>query len=255
MQLAMQAVLCSPKFLFRAELDDRPDSPDVRPLDEFQLASRLSYFLWSTMPDEALTELAAKNQLRANLDAQVNRMLQDPKSESLVENFALQWLQLKRLDSFAPDPQRFPQFSSRLRASMLEETKRFFASVMREDRSIVDLLDADYTFLNERLARHYGIVDTQGTRAGQKPVSARRATDSGRRFCSRRLGRQRARRIIDASQRVDSHLQPDTHVARKTRPLGAGADPRHAPAAASAERALAAGGRAGRVDRFAAATL
>ena len=170
LQLAMQAVLCSPKFLFRAELDDRPDSPDVRPLDEYQLASRLSYFLWSTMPDEALTDLAAKNQLRANLDAQVNRMLQDPKSESLVENFALQWLQLKRLDSFAPDPQRFPQFSNRLRSSMLEETKRFFASVMREDRSILDLLDADYTFLNERLARHYGIVDTQGTRAGQKPV-------------------------------------------------------------------------------------
>nr|MCU0980347.1 DUF1592 domain-containing protein [Pirellulaceae bacterium] len=169
-QLAMQAVLCSPKFLFRAELDERPDNPEVRPLDEYQLASRLSYFLWSSMPDEALTELAAKNQLRANLDAQVSRMLQDPKSEALVENFALQWLQLKRLDSFAPDPQRFPQFSNRLRAAMLEETKRFFASVMREDRSIVELLDADYTFLNERLARHYGIVDTQGTRAGQKPV-------------------------------------------------------------------------------------
>ncbi len=170
LQLAMQAVLCSPKFLFRAELDDRPGSPDVRPLDEYQLASRLSYFLWSTMPDEALTDLAAKNQLRADLDAQVHRMLQDPKSQSLVENFALQWLQLQRLDSFAPDPQRFPRFSSRLRSSMLEETKRFFASVMREDRSIVDLLNADYTFLNERLARHYGIVDTHGTRAGQKPV-------------------------------------------------------------------------------------
>jgi hypothetical protein len=169
-QLAMQAVLCSPKFLFRAELDERPDNPEVRPLDEYQLASRLSYFLWSSMPDEALSELAAKSQLRANLDAQVSRMLQDPKSEALVENFALQWLQLKRLDSFAPDPQRFPRFSNRLRASMLEETKRFFASVMREDRSIVELLDADYTFLNERLARHYGIVDTQGTRAGQKPV-------------------------------------------------------------------------------------
>jgi len=169
-QLAMQAVLCSPKFLFRAELDDRPDSPEVRPLDEYQLAARLSYFLWSTMPDEALSELAAQNQLRANLDAQVNRMLQDPKAQSLVDNFAIQWLQLKRLDSFAPDPQRFPRFSNRLRDAMLEETRRFFASVMQEDRSIVDLLDADYTFLNERLARHYGIVDTQGTRVGQSPV-------------------------------------------------------------------------------------
>jgi hypothetical protein len=170
LQLAMQAVLCSPKFLFRAELDDRPDSPDVRSLDEYQLASRLSYFLWSTMPDEALTQLAAENQLRANLDVQVKRLLEDPKSDSLVENFALQWLQLKRLVSFTPDPQRFPHFSNRLRSSMLEETKRFFASVIREDRSILDLLAADYTFLNEKLARHYGIIDTQGTRAGQKPV-------------------------------------------------------------------------------------
>jgi len=170
LQLAMQAVLCSPKFLFRAELDDRPDSPEVRPLDEYQLASRLSYFLWSTMPDEELSRLAEKNQLRANLDAQVRRMIQDPKSESLVENFALQWLQLKRLETFAPDPQRFPRFGDRMRSAMLEETKRFFASVMREERSIVDLLDADYTFLNERLARHYGIVDTQGTRAGKPPV-------------------------------------------------------------------------------------
>ena len=98
LQLAMQAVLCSPKFLFRAELDDRPDSLEVRPLDEYQLASRLSYFLWSTMPDEELSRLAEKNQLRASLDAQVRRMLQDPKSEALVENFALQWLQLKRLE-------------------------------------------------------------------------------------------------------------------------------------------------------------
>ncbi|NLF67970.1 MAG: DUF1592 domain-containing protein [Candidatus Anammoximicrobium sp.] len=168
--LAMQAVLCSPKFLFRAEVDDRPDSPEVRPLDEYQLASRLSYFLWSTMPDEELSRLAEKNQLRAHLDAQVRRMIQDQKSESLVENFALQWLQLKRLETFAPDPQRFPRFGDRMRSAMLEETQRFFASVMREDRSIVELLDADYTFLNERLARHYGIADTQGTRAGKPPA-------------------------------------------------------------------------------------
>lgn len=170
LQLAMQAVLCSPKFLFRAELDDRPDSPEVRPLDEFQLASRLSYFLWSSMPDEELSQLAEKNQLRAGLENQVRRMLQDPKAEALVENFALQWLQLKRLAMFAPDPQRFPKFDDPLRSAMLEETKRFFASVMREDRSILDLLDSDYTFLNERLARHYGIVDTQGTRSGKPPV-------------------------------------------------------------------------------------
>jgi len=170
LRLAMQAVLCSPKFLFRAELDDRPGRPEVRPLDEFQLASRLSYFLWSTMPDDQLSDLAARGQLRANLDSQVRRMLQDPKSEALVDNFALQWLQLKRLETFSPDRQRFPRFGQRLRASMLEETRRFFASVMREDRSILELLDADYTFLNEPLARHYGIVDTHGTRAGKRPV-------------------------------------------------------------------------------------
>jgi hypothetical protein len=170
LRLAMQAVLCSPKFLFRAELDERPDRPEVRPLDEFQLASRLSYFLWSTMPDDQLSELAARGQLRANLDSQVHRMLQDAKSEALVDNFALQWLQLKRLETFSPDPQRFPRFGHRMRSSMLEETRRFFASVMREDRSVLDLLDADYTFLNERLARHYGIVDTHGTRAGKRPV-------------------------------------------------------------------------------------
>lgn len=169
-RLAMQAVLCSPKFLFRAELDDRADSPEVRPLDEFQLASRLSYFLWSTMPDDQLWELAEQGRLRAELDEQILRLLQDAKAEALVDNFALQWLQLKRLETATPDPQRFPRFGQRMRSSMLEETRLFFASVMREDRSILELLDADYTFLNERLARHYGIVDTHGTRAGKPPV-------------------------------------------------------------------------------------
>lgn len=167
-QRAVTATLCSPKFLFRVELDNRPQSPETQSLDEFQLASRLSYFLWSTMPDDELLDLAGKQQLTKNLNAQVNRMLTDPKSNELVHNFALQWLQIQRLESFSPDAGLFPTFSNPLRAAMLKETELFFESVMREDRSILDLLDADYTFLNEPLARHYGIVDTAGNVAGQK---------------------------------------------------------------------------------------
>lgn len=172
LQLAMQAVLCSPKFLFRVELDEQPESPDIRPLDEFQLASRLSYFLWSTMPDDELLGLASQGKLRQQLDAQVKRMLADPKSAALVDNFAMQWLQLRRLETFQPDKQQFPQFTDKLRTAMAEETRQFFESVIREDRSVIDLIDGDYTFLNEALARHYGIVDTQGTLQGQKPAVA-----------------------------------------------------------------------------------
>ncbi len=157
MQRTMPAVLVSPKFLFRLELDDRPDSPEPRALDEYQLASRLSYFLWSTMPDEELFTLAGKGELTKNLDAQVRRMLADPKSKSLVDNFAMQWLQLQRLKTVVPDPKLFPQFNDRLRAAMLKETELFFEAIIREDRSILDLIDADFTFVNRTLAQHYGL--------------------------------------------------------------------------------------------------
>lgn len=167
-QLAMQAALVSPKFLFRVELDDRPDSSDPHGIDEYQLASRLSYFLWSSMPDEELFALAAKKQLTAHLDEQVRRMLKDPKAQSLVENFAMQWLQLRRLKNFAPDTSLFPAFDERLRQSMTKETELFFGAVMREDRSILDLIDADFTFLDRNLAQLYGIADTAGNRVGQK---------------------------------------------------------------------------------------
>ena len=161
-QFAVQAVLISPKFLFRVELDDRPTQPQSHPLDEFQLASRLSYFLWSTMPDDELFALAGKNQLTANLDAQVRRMLKSPQAQALVENFALQWLQLRRLQTFAPDAKLFPNFSEKLRAAMLQETELFFGEIVREDRSVLDLIDGDFTYLNAPLARHYGIADTAG---------------------------------------------------------------------------------------------
>ncbi|MFO0825566.1 MAG: DUF1592 domain-containing protein [Gemmataceae bacterium] len=169
MQFAMTAALCSPKFLFRVELDDRPDSADPHAIDEYQLASRLSYFIWASMPDAELFDLAAKKQLTANLDAQVKRMLRDPKAKALTEYFVMQWLQLQPLRNSTPDPKKFPQFNEQLRSAMVQETKLFFEEVVREDRSILSILDADFTYLNALLARHYGITDTAGNFNGQNP--------------------------------------------------------------------------------------
>ena len=175
MQRAMLAALVSPKFLFRLELDDRPSplattepaapsSLAPQALDEFQLASRLSYFLWSTMPDEELFTLAGKGELTKNVDAQVRRMLADPKSNSLVDQFAMQWLQLQRLKTVSPDTKLFPQFNDTLRAAMFKETELFIDAIIREDRSILDLIDADFTFVNRPLARHYGLEDAMAKR-------------------------------------------------------------------------------------------
>ncbi|MFM8274205.1 MAG: DUF1592 domain-containing protein, partial [Gemmata sp.] len=162
MQFAMTAALVSPKFLFRVELDDRPDSADAHPIDEYQLASRLSYFLWSSMPDQELFDLAAKKQLTASLGAQVKRMLRDPRAQALTDNFVMQWLQLQPLKSATPDPNKFPQFNEQLRAAMLTETKLFFAEIVREDRTVLDVLDADFTYVNAPLARHYGLAGPKG---------------------------------------------------------------------------------------------
>ncbi|HET6423376.1 MAG TPA: DUF1592 domain-containing protein, partial [Planctomycetaceae bacterium] len=199
-QRALIAVLVSPKFLFRVELDDRPESPEPRPLDEFQLASRLSYFLWSTMPDEQLFALAAKGELTANLDAQVKRMLADKRAESLVQNFAMQWLELQRLRSVAPDSKMFPNFDDRLRRSMQRETELFLTEIIREDRSIYDLVDADFTYLNETLARHYGIADTNGNFIGQPPHREKGSPISRREFVRVSLGpEQRGGLLTQAS--------------------------------------------------------
>jgi hypothetical protein len=161
-QLAVEAVLVSPHFLFRIERDFR--APNFRPhhISEYELATRLSYFLWSSMPDDPLFELARKKELRKNLDAQVRRMMADPKVHAFVENFAGQWLDLRSLKTIQPDPQLFPTFDESLRAAMLKETQLFVENVMKEDRSILDFIDSDYSFLNERLARHYGIPGVQG---------------------------------------------------------------------------------------------
>ena len=168
-QFAMTAVLVSPKFLFRVELDDRPDSPDPHPLDEYQLASRLSYFLWSSMPDQELFDLAANKQLTPNLDSQVKRMLRDPKAAALVDHFVMQWLQLQRLSTAQPDPKLFPEFNDQLRSAMLRETKLFFTEIIREDRSVLDILAGNFSYLNAPLARLYGIADTAGNKIASNP--------------------------------------------------------------------------------------
>jgi hypothetical protein len=162
-KLALKAVLVSPHFLFRGELQPEPDNPrSVHQIDEFALASRLSYFLWSSMPDDELLGLASRGQLRQNLPAQVKRMLASPKSAALVENFGGQWLQFRGLDSVSPDSSVYKNYDAALRQSMREETSRFFDYVMRQDRTVIDFLDGDYTFVNGRLAQLYGIDGVSG---------------------------------------------------------------------------------------------
>ncbi len=159
-------VLASPKFLFRAEPDPDPVAAGaVYPVSDIELASRLSFFLWSTVPDDELITVAAAGRLHepATLERQVRRMLADPKSRALVDNFAAQWLFLRNLQSFIPDSDEFPNWDDNLRQAMRTETSLFFDSIMREDRNVLDLLTADYTFLNERLAKHYGIAGVYGS--------------------------------------------------------------------------------------------
>ena len=191
-QEAIKVILCSPKFLFRLELDDRPQLSEPYSIDEFQLASRLSYFIWSSMPDDELLELAERKQLTANLESQVKRMLADPKASELGRNFGTQWLQIQRLITAAPDLEQFPTFTGSLRLAMLKETELFLESIFREDRSVLDLIDADYTFLNQTLANHYGIVDTQGNWRGQKNIIPGGEAIKGRSF--RRVKLQSASR-------------------------------------------------------------
>jgi len=154
-EAALRGILVSPKFLLRVEHD---------PLTDIDLASRLSFFLWSSIPDETLIDLAARGQLSraAVLDVQVKRMLRDPKSSALVDNFAAQWLHARNLRNATPDKGDFPDFDDNLRQAFERELKLFVASVIREDRNVLDLMTADYTFVNERLAQHYGIPNVYG---------------------------------------------------------------------------------------------
>jgi hypothetical protein len=160
MRVAFQAILCSPHFLFRIE-----SAGSSGRVNDFELAVRLSYFLWSSCPDEELFAHAARGALRQGntLARQVRRMLRDPKARALSENFAGQWLRTRGLKEFTPDPARFPDFDEPLRAAMIRETELFVDAVVRGDRSVLDFLDADDTFVNDRLARHYGIGGVQGS--------------------------------------------------------------------------------------------
>jgi mono/diheme cytochrome c family protein len=164
-EIALQRILADPEFVFRSEAEPNNIKPgQTYRISDLELASRLSFFLWSTNPDDRLIDLASQNKLHdpAVLDKEVKRMLADPRSHELVVNFAGQWLQLRNLASSAPLAQNFPDFDDNLRQGFRTETEMFFESILREDRSVLDLLTADYTFVNERVARHYGIPNIYG---------------------------------------------------------------------------------------------
>jgi len=157
----LRLILANPKFLFRVERTvDKP-----APATDLELASRLSFFLWSSIPDDALIDAAVSGRLStpAGLERQVTRMLADPKARALTDNFASQWLLLRNLKSHVPTPGDYPNFDNELRQAFRQETELFFASVVRDDRSVLDLINADYTYVNERLARHYGIPNVYGS--------------------------------------------------------------------------------------------
>ncbi|MBS1826034.1 MAG: DUF1592 domain-containing protein [Acidobacteria bacterium] len=154
---ALQGILVSPHFLFRIERDAKPGL--THPVNNYELASRLSYFLWASMPDDTL--LAAAQQ--GNVQRETARMIADPKFSAFIENFTGQWLELRNLDEVKPTPEKFPQFDNALREAMKKETQLFFASLITNNGSLLDLIDAPYTFLNERLARHYGISGVEGS--------------------------------------------------------------------------------------------
>jgi len=171
---ALQLILASPKFVFRAERDPAELKPgSVHRVSDVELASRLSFFLWSSIPDDELMAEASAGRLKepSVLQRQTRRMLADPKAQALVSNFAGQWLHLRNLRNAQPHADDFPDFDDNLRHAFQRETELLFESVMREDRSVVDLLRADYTFVNERLARHYGIPNVYGSQFRRVPVT------------------------------------------------------------------------------------
>ena len=177
---ALRDVLLAPDFLFRLEFDPRGVAPgSAHPVSDFELASRLSFFLWSSIPDDELVDLAGSGKLRDPpvLDREVRRMLADPRAGTLVDNFVAQWLGLRRLAAFQPDSEIYPEFDSALAAAFQRETRLFIRSVIRENRSVLDLPGADYTYLNERLAQNYGIPGVIGP--GFRRVSLAGNTERG----------------------------------------------------------------------------
>jgi hypothetical protein len=173
---AMMAIFTSPKFLYRAEIP-KADAPPgtVAPLSDLELASRLAFFLWSAPPDAELIDLAARNDLRknGNLDRQVARLLADPRAAALVENFFFQWLRLRELNSINPDPELFPNYNRGLLDAFRAEIRLFVGDLIKRDAPIHDLLTSNETFLNEDLARHYGISDVHGDQFRKVVLSQR----------------------------------------------------------------------------------
>ena len=170
---ALRAILASAPFLFRIEHEPAVAPGTPYRLSDLEIASRLSFFLWSSIPDDELLEVASRGQLRnpAVLDRQVRRMLADPRAQALVVNFAGQWLQLRNLRASSPDQNEFPDFDDNLRQAFRRETELLFDSIIREDRNVLDLMTADYTFVNERLARHYGMPSVYGSQFRRVPVT------------------------------------------------------------------------------------
>ena len=179
---ALTSVLVNPEFLFRVELDpDDVAAGEAYQINDLELASRLSFFLWSSIPDVELLDVAERGELGrpGELERQAVRMLADPRSSNLASNFAGQWLLLRNLDAVSPNPRLYPDFDDNLRQAFRLETELFFDSVLREDRSVLDLLRADYTFLNERLAKHYGIPGVYGSRFRRVELDERSFAASG----------------------------------------------------------------------------
>jgi hypothetical protein len=164
-KLGLRAILLSPNFVFRVELDDDPRSTTSHSLNDYELATRLSYFLWSSTPDDELSARADDGTLHsvAVMEAQIRRMLRDSKSSALQQNFMGEWLYTRAVDSLQPNPALFPQFDANLKVAMRQETELFFKSLLDENRNALELIDADYTFVNDRLADHYRLPRVGGT--------------------------------------------------------------------------------------------
>ncbi|MGC2659836.1 MAG: DUF1592 domain-containing protein [Bryobacteraceae bacterium] len=164
MRIGVEAILCSPNFLFRIEHDPSPSDPTPHPIGDYELASRLSYFLWSSMPDAELFAAAEQHRLNTPqvLNAQVLRMLKDPRAAALVDNFAGQWLEFRNISLIHPDKKSFPAYTPALRKDMVTETRMFVQGIIQDDRSILDFIDGAYSYMNEDLAKFYGIQGVTG---------------------------------------------------------------------------------------------
>ena len=221
--MALQAILASPRFLFR--LEEAPATlragQNYR-ITDLDLATRLSFFLWGAGPDEELLKIAQRGTLRGPgvLTAQVKRMLADPKSDALATRFGSQWLRLQDLEKIYPDALLFPYYDYKLGEALKKETELFFDSIVREDRSILDLITADYTFVNERIARHYGIPNINGDE-----------------FPARHARRRKPPRPARPGQHPGADLGGRSHLAGAARQVDHGSAARLAAAGAAAERA------------------